>query len=130
MCTYFQTAINNEYQTVDFHDSGELLGKIRLNHLTFVQNANMNENTIVPIDGDLKGYLSGRSTRTFQTPPSYGAEIVHTTQKKCNSYAENAKFTEYIMSYYYPPFHLFIYLFSIKIVHIVHKNTKEKKLMK
>ena len=27
-----------------------------------------------PIDGDLKGYLSGRSTRTFQTPSSYGAE--------------------------------------------------------
>lgn len=26
-----------------------------------------------PIDGDLKGYLSGRSTRTFHTPPSYGA---------------------------------------------------------
>lgn len=23
-----------------------------------------------PIDGDLKGYFSGRSTRTFQTPPS------------------------------------------------------------
>ena len=28
----------------------------------------------LPIDGDLKGYLSGRSTRTFQTPSSYGAE--------------------------------------------------------
>lgn len=27
-----------------------------------------------PIDGDLKGYFSGRSTRTFQTPPSYAAE--------------------------------------------------------
>ena len=27
----------------------------------------------LPIDGDLKGYLSGRSTLTFQTPPSYGA---------------------------------------------------------
>lgn len=27
----------------------------------------------LPIDGDLKGYLSGRSTRTFHTPPSYGA---------------------------------------------------------
>lgn len=26
-----------------------------------------------PIDGDLKGYLSGRSTRTFHTPPSYAA---------------------------------------------------------
>lgn len=29
---------------------------------------------VIPIDGDLKGYLSGRSTRTFHTPPSYGAE--------------------------------------------------------
>ena len=28
---------------------------------------------LLPIDGDLKGYLSGRSTRTFHTPPSYGA---------------------------------------------------------
>ena len=28
----------------------------------------------LPMDGDLKGYLSGRSTRTFHTPPSYGAE--------------------------------------------------------
>lgn len=28
----------------------------------------------LPIDGDLNGYLSGRSTRTFHTPPSYGAE--------------------------------------------------------
>ena len=27
----------------------------------------------LPIDGDLKGYLSGRSTLTFHTPPSYGA---------------------------------------------------------
>lgn len=27
----------------------------------------------VPIDGDLNGYFSGRSTRTFHTPPSYGA---------------------------------------------------------
>lgn len=27
-----------------------------------------------PIDGDLKGYFSGRSTRTFHTPPSYGAK--------------------------------------------------------
>jgi len=27
----------------------------------------------LPIDGDLNGYLSGRSTRTFHTPPSYGA---------------------------------------------------------
>ena len=26
-----------------------------------------------PIEGDLNGYLSGRSTRTFHTPPSYGA---------------------------------------------------------
>lgn len=26
-----------------------------------------------PIDGDLKGYFSGKSTRTFHTPPSYGA---------------------------------------------------------
>ena len=25
-----------------------------------------------PIDGDLNGYLSGRSTLTFHTPPSYG----------------------------------------------------------
>jgi len=40
---------------------------------------------MVPIDGDLKGYLSGRSTRTFQTPPSYGAEILHTTEKTSNS---------------------------------------------
>lgn len=31
--------------------------------------------TYVPIDGDLKGYLSGRSTLTFHTPPSYGAEV-------------------------------------------------------
>lgn len=30
-------------------------------------------NNTVPIEGDLKGYLSGRSTRTFHTPPSYGA---------------------------------------------------------
>lgn len=29
----------------------------------------------LPIDGDLKGYLSGKSTRTFQTPPSYGANV-------------------------------------------------------
>jgi len=36
----------------------------------------------IPIDGDLKGYLSGRSTRTFQTPPSYGAEITHTVLKR------------------------------------------------
>lgn len=27
-----------------------------------------------PIEGDLKGYLSGRSTRIFQIPPSYGAK--------------------------------------------------------
>ena len=27
----------------------------------------------LPIEGDLKGYLSGKSTRTFHTPPSYGA---------------------------------------------------------
>lgn len=27
-------------------------------------------NDFRPIDGDLKGYFSGRSTRTFQTPPS------------------------------------------------------------
>ena len=38
--------------------------------------------TNIPIDGDLKGYLSGRSTRTFQTPPSYGAEILYVTQQK------------------------------------------------
>ena len=29
----------------------------------------------IPIEGDLKGYLSGRSTLTVHTPPSYGAEI-------------------------------------------------------
>ena len=29
---------------------------------------------VLPIEGDLNGYLSGRSTRTFHTPPSYGAE--------------------------------------------------------
>lgn len=29
----------------------------------------------LPIDGDLKGYLSGRSTLTFHTPPSYGAAM-------------------------------------------------------
>ena len=28
----------------------------------------------IPIEGDLKGYFSGKSTRTFHTPPSYGAE--------------------------------------------------------
>jgi len=28
----------------------------------------------LPIDGDLNGYFSGRSTRIFQTPPSYGAK--------------------------------------------------------
>ena len=28
---------------------------------------------LLPIDGDLNGYLSGRSTLTFHTPPSYGA---------------------------------------------------------
>ena len=33
-----------------------------------------NLNFKLPIEGDLKGYLSGRSTLTFQTPPSYGAE--------------------------------------------------------
>ena len=27
-----------------------------------------------PIEGDLNGYFSGRSTLTFHTPPSYGAE--------------------------------------------------------
>ena len=32
----------------------------------------------VPMDGDLKGYLSGRSTRTFHTPPSYGAGEANT----------------------------------------------------
>ena len=36
----------------------------------------------LPIDGDLKGYLSGRSTRTFHTPPSYGA--VHEEKTKHN----------------------------------------------
>lgn len=35
----------------------------------------------VPIDGDLNGYLSGRSTRTFHTPPSYGAVHKEGTQK-------------------------------------------------
>ena len=25
------------------------------------------------MEGDLKGYLSGKSTLTFHTPPSYGA---------------------------------------------------------
>ena len=25
------------------------------------------------MDGDLNGYFSGRSTRIFHTPPSYGA---------------------------------------------------------
>lgn len=42
----------------------------------------MNSNMILtesdywlPIDGDLKGYLSGRSTLTFHTPPSYGAAM-------------------------------------------------------
>lgn len=30
--------------------------------------------TTLPIEGDLKGYLSGKSTRTFHTPPSYGAD--------------------------------------------------------
>lgn len=34
----------------------------------------------VPIDGDLNGYLSGRSTRTFHTPPSYGAVHKEGTQ--------------------------------------------------
>ena len=27
----------------------------------------------IPIDGDLNGYLSGKSTRIFHIPPSYGA---------------------------------------------------------
>lgn len=35
----------------------------------------------LPIDGDLKGYLSGRSTRTFHTPPSYGAARGGDTKK-------------------------------------------------
>lgn len=35
---------------------------------------------LLPIDGDLKGYLSGRSTRTFHTPPSYGAGCEEETQ--------------------------------------------------
>lgn len=34
---------------------------------------------LLPMDGDLNGYLSGRSTRTFHTPPSYGA--VHDKRK-------------------------------------------------
>lgn len=33
----------------------------------------MENEGFLPIDGDLKGYLSGRSTLTFHTPPSYGA---------------------------------------------------------
>lgn len=36
----------------------------------------------LPIDGDLKGYLSGRSTRTFHTPPSYGAVHEEGKQKR------------------------------------------------
>lgn len=36
---------------------------------------------LLPIDGDLKGYLSGRSTRTFHTPPSYGAVHEEGTQQ-------------------------------------------------
>jgi hypothetical protein len=32
------------------------------------------QSVYLPIDGDLKGYLSGRSTRTFHTPPSYNAK--------------------------------------------------------
>lgn len=36
-----------------------------------------------PIDGDLNGYFSGKSTRTFQTPPSYGASLkVNETKKR------------------------------------------------
>lgn len=35
----------------------------------------------LPIDGDLKGYFSGRSTRTFHTPPSYGASQRRNGQK-------------------------------------------------
>lgn len=32
-----------------------------------------NQDGDIPIEGDLNGYFSGRSTRTFHTPPSYGA---------------------------------------------------------
>ena len=28
-----------------------------------------------PMEGDLKGYCSGKWTRTFQTPPSYGVPL-------------------------------------------------------
>jgi len=40
----------------------------------------MNEKFPIPIDGDLNGYLSGRSTLTFQTPPSYGAKTMNNQQ--------------------------------------------------
>jgi hypothetical protein len=36
----------------------------------------------VPMDGDLNGYFSGKSTRTFHTPPSYGAETSKHKEKK------------------------------------------------
>lgn len=38
----------------------------------------------LPIDGDLNGYLSGRSTLTFHTPPSYGAAM-RQKKKKCGN---------------------------------------------
>ena len=41
-----------------------------------VKYVNIKKEDVLPIEGDLNGYLSGRSTRTFQTPPSYGAEII------------------------------------------------------
>lgn len=34
-----------------------------------------------PIDGDLKGYFSGKSTLTFHTPPSYEAARMRTCVK-------------------------------------------------
>lgn len=42
------------------------------------------------MEGDLKGYLSGKSTRTFHMPPSYGAKTKWPL-KKCNSLSAGPK---------------------------------------
>ena len=51
-----------------------------------------NVNHHLPIEGDLKGYLSGKSTLTFHTPPSYGAKNENNMVKlnhKINTYKCN-----------------------------------------
>lgn len=55
---------------------------------------------INPIDGDLNGYFSGKSTRTFQTPPSYDAKWIEMKQKiRINTTRTIQKHIKYILPF-------------------------------